>query len=324
MMNISKWFWSLLVSAIAASAITVAPAHSAEIIIGTGSGAGVYFQVGRAICRLVNTGTDQHGLTCQSLSTPGSIYNLENLRNGNLQLGVVQSDWQYHAYHGTSKFQDAGPDKELRALFSVHDEPFTVVARRDANINTFDDLEGKRVNIGNPGSGQRGTMEVLMAAKGWDQSIFSLANALPASQQSLALCHNRVQAMVYVVGHPNPSVAQAVRLCQAVIVPVTGPAVDKLLSENPFYARIQVPGGIYPGNPEPVPTFGVKATVVASTKLDPDIVYTIVKTVFENLDEMKKLHPAFRTLDKTKMVSDGLSAPLHEGAIRYYQEQGLL
>ena len=324
MMNISKWFWSLLVSAVAASAIAAAPAQSAEIIIGTGSGAGVYFQVGRAICRLVNTGTDQHGLTCQSLSTPGSIYNLENLRNGNLQLGVVQSDWQYHAYHGTSQFQDAGPDKELRALFSVHDEPFTVVARRDANINTFDDLEGKRVNIGNPGSGQRGTMEVLMAAKGWDQSIFSLANALPASQQSLALCHNRVQAMVYVVGHPNPSVAQAVRLCQAVIVPVTGPAVDKLLSENPFYARIQVPGGIYPGNPEPVPTFGVKATVVASAKLDPDIVYTIVKTVFENLDEMKKLHPAFRTLDKTKMVSDGLSAPLHEGAIRYYQEQGLL
>jgi TRAP transporter TAXI family solute receptor len=323
-MNISKWFWSLLVSAVAASAIAAAPARSTEITIGTGSGAGVYFQVGRAICRLVNAGTDQHGFTCQSPSTPGSIYNLENLRNGNLQLGVVQSDWQYHAYHGTSKFQDAGPDKELRALFSVHDEPFTVVARRDADISTFDDLKGKRVNIGNPGSGQRGTMEVLMAAKGWNQNIFSLANALPASQQSLALCHNRVQAMVYVVGHPNSSVAQAVRLCQAVIVPVAGSAVDKLLSENPFYARIQVPGGIYPGNPEPIPTFGVKATVVASAKLDPDSAYTMVKTVFENLDEMKKLHPAFSTLDKTKMVSDGLSAPLHEGAIRYYQEQGLL
>jgi TRAP transporter TAXI family solute receptor len=295
---------------------------AAEITIGTGSTAGIYFQVGRAICRFVNRAAQD--ITCQAPPTAGSIYNLENIRTGKLQLGVVQSDWQYHAYNGTKLFQEAGADKNLRALFSVHGEPFTVVARRDADIKTFDDLKGKRVNIGNPGSGQRATMEVLMEAKGWNKHVFSLANELPASQQSLALCHDRVQAMVYVVGHPNPSVEQAVRLCDALLVKVQGPAVDKLVAEYPFYAYTQIPGGLYQGNPDPVATFGVKATVVTSAELDADTVYAIVKAVFDNLNDFKKLHPAFMNLDPAKMITDGLSAPLHEGAVRYYKERGWL
>ncbi|QQS55695.1 MAG: TAXI family TRAP transporter solute-binding subunit [Candidatus Competibacteraceae bacterium] len=295
-----------------------------EIAIGTASRAGVYFQVGQAICRLLNVETTQHGVACKALPTDGSIYNLQQIRSGKSQLGVVQSDWQYRAANGTGIFKPAGPDTDLRALFSVHGEPFTVVARRDAGIQSFDDLKGKRVNIGNPGSGQRATLEVLMDAKGWDKRVFSLANDLSASEQSLALCHDRVQAMVYVVGHPNASVAQAVELCDAIIVPVTGPAVERLLADNPYYARTQVPGGVYKGNPQPVSTFGVKATVVASTKLSPDTAYLLVKTVFENLDDFKKQHPAFANLEPAHMIKDGLSAPLHEGALRYYQEKGWL
>ena len=155
----------------------------------------------------------------------------------------------------------------------MHGEPFTVVARRDSGIKTFEDLKGKRVNIGNPGSGQRATMEVVMEAMGWDKGVFSLANELPASQQSLALCHDRVQAMVYSVGHPNASVGQAAGLCDAIIVEVKGPAIDKLVADNPFYAYTQVAGGIYVGNPEPVKTFGVKATVVSSASVDADTIY---------------------------------------------------
>ena len=204
--------------------LSAGPVQAEEIFMGTGSRAGVYFQVGRATCRLVNKDTANHGLTCSAPPTAGSISNLEDIRAGELQLGVVQSDWQYHAYKGSERFQEAGPDEDLRALFSVHGEPFTVVARHDAGIKVFDDLKGKRVNIGNPGSGQRGTMEVVMAAKGWDKSVFSLANELPASQQSLALCHDRVQAMIYTVGHPNASVGQAAGLCDAIMVEVKGPA----------------------------------------------------------------------------------------------------
>ena len=163
-----------------------------------------------------------------------------------------------------------------------------------------------------------------MEAKGWDLSIFSLANDLPAAQQSLALCHDRVQAMVYTVGHPNPSVAQATGLCDAVIGEVKGPEIDRLVNDNPFYAYTQVPGGLYPGNPEAVTTFGVKATVVASSDLDSDLVYAITKTVFDNLDTLRRAHPAFAYLTKEEMVKDGLSAPLHEGARRYYLEQGLI
>ncbi len=316
-----------LVMALFASAATLAvagPARSVEVTIGTGSRAGVYFQVGRALCRLVNAGAQDHGVTCAALSTAGSIFNLGLVRGGALQLGVAQSDWQYHAVKGTSRFSRAGPDADLRALFSVHGEPFTVVARRDSEIRTFDDLQGKRVNIGNPGSGQRATMEVVMEAKGWDKSVFSLANELPASQQSLALCHDRVQAMVYSVGHPNASVGQAAGLCDAIIVEVKGPTIDKLVDENPFYAYTQVAGGIYPGNLDPVTTFGVKATVVSSAAVDADTIYSIVKAVFDDLDKFKRMHPAFGNLEPEQMIRDGLSAPLHEGAERYFKEQGLM
>ena len=310
--------------ALALGAGVVWPVQAEEVAIGTASRAGVYFQVGQAICRLLNVETTRHGVTCEALPTDGSIFNLQQIRSGKSRLGVVQSDWQYRATNGTGVFESVGPDTDLRSLFSVHGEPFTVVARRDAGIKTFDDLKGKRVNIGNPGSGQRATMEVLMNAKGWDKSIFSLANDLSASEQSLALCHDRVQAMVYVVGHPNASVAQGVNLCDAVIVPVEGSAVEQLLADNPYYARTQVPGGVYKGNPESVGTFGVKATVVASTKLSPDTVYLLVKTVFENLDDFRKQHPAFADLEAAGMTKDGLSAPLHEGALRYYREKGWL
>ena len=320
--RLTRIFIAVIVLLLGAGTLRLVQAE--EIVIGTASRAGVYFQVGQATCRLLNAKTTQHEVVCKAPSTDGSIYNLQQIRAGKLQLGVVQSDWQYRATNGTGIFKSAGPDTDLRALFSVHGEPFTVIARRDAGIKSFDDLKGKRVNIGNPGSGQRATMEVLMDAKGWDKNVFSLANELSASEQSLALCHNRVQAMIYVVGHPNASVAQAVDLCDAVIVEVKRPVVDKLLTDNPYYARTQVPGGLYQGNPQPIDTFGVKATVVTSTKLSTDAAYLLVKTVFENLDDFKKQHPAFARLEAANMIKDGLSAPLHEGALRYYRENGWL
>ena len=297
---------------------------AAEITIGTGSASGIYYQAGRSICRLVNAGTDDHGIICGPKTSPGSIDNLEKVRTGELDIGLAQSDWQYHAYKGSSMFGKAGPDGDLRALFSLHGEPFTLVARADSGIREFDDLPGKRVNIGNPGSGQHATMEVVMAAKGWNKHVFSLANELPASQQAMALCQDRIQALIYTVGHPNASVEHATTICQGRIVPVRGPEVDRLVDDSPFYAHVQVPGGLYPGNPDPVATFGVKATVVASSGLDPDTVYQVVKAVFGNLERLGEMHPAFAGLEPQKMIAEGLSAPLHEGARRYYVERGWL
>jgi len=142
------------------TAALMAPAAYAEefITIGTGGVTGVYYPTGGAICRLVNKGRKEHGVRCSVESTGGSVYNINTIREGELEFGVAQSDWQYHAFNGSSKFEEAGPFENLRAVFSVHPEPFTVVARADSGITNFEDLKGKRVNIGNPGSGQRGTM----------------------------------------------------------------------------------------------------------------------------------------------------------------------
>ena len=295
-----------------------------SVTIGTGSEAGVYYQVGRALCYLAARDESLKSTGCKALSTAGSIFNLKNLRSGALHIAVAQSDWHYHAVRGSGPFTEVGPDDGLRSLFSVHGEPFTVVARRDAGITKLQDLVSKRVNIGNPGSGQRATMEIVMAALGWDRSAFSLADELPAAQQSLALCHDRVQAMIYTVGHPNASVGQAAGLCDAVMVEVSGAAVDKLIAENPFYAATEIPGGIYAGNPEPVKTFGVKATVVTTTSLDEDLAYAIVRSVLGDLRRFRKMHPAFGELEASRMIADGLSAPLHPGALRFAREAGLL
>ena len=312
-----------MIAGLGLGAIGTASANT-FITIGTGGVTGVYYPTGGAICRLVNKGRKEHGVRCSVESTGGSVYNLNTIRAGELDMGVAQSDWQYHAFNGTSKFKDAGANKDLRAVFSVHPEPFTVVARKDSGIKNFDDLKGKRVNIGNPGSGQRGTMEVLMAAKGMSKDDFSLVSELKSAEQSKALCDNKIDAMVFTVGHPSGSIKEATTSCDAVLVAVNGPAVDKLVADNDYYRKATVPGGMYRGTADDTATFGVGATFVSSTNTPADTVYAVVKSVFENFDSFRKLHPAFANLKKEEMIKDGLSAPLHDGAARYYKEAGLM
>jgi TRAP transporter TAXI family solute receptor len=316
---------ALLVAGVSLAAWTVpSTAWGAEFItIGTGGVTGVYYPTGGAICRLVNKGRKQHGIRCTVESTGGSIYNLNTIRAGELDMGVVQSDWQYHAYNGTSRFKDKGAFTELRAVFSVHPEPFTVVARKDAGIKYFKDLKGKRVNVGNPGSGQRGTMEVVMKAMGWTMSDFSLASELKSAEQSAALCDNKIDAMVFTVGHPSGSIKEATTSCDSVIVEVSGRHINKLVKENDYYRHAVIPGGMYRGSPKDVKTFGVGATFVSSTRTPTNTVYWVVKSVFENFDDFKKLHPAFANLSKKEMSRDGLSAPIHDGAMKYYKEARL-
>ncbi|MFC2970138.1 TAXI family TRAP transporter solute-binding subunit [Acidimangrovimonas pyrenivorans] len=310
-------------AAMAVGLMAAPMAHAEDFItIGTGGVTGVYYPTGGAICRLVNKDRKTTGIRCSVESTGGSIYNINTIRDGELEFGIAQSDWQYHAYKGDSKFADQGPFTKLRAVFSIHPEPFTVVARADSGIKTFADLKGKRVNIGNPGSGQRGTMEVLMNALGWTNNDFALATELKASEQSAALCDNQIDAMVYTVGHPSGSIQEATTSCDAVLVPVEGPAVDKLVADNSYYRKAIIPGGMYRGSPNDTPTFGVGATLVTSADVSDKVVYEVVKAVFDNFDDFKKLHPAFAHLKPEEMIKDGLSAPLHPGAVKYYKERG--
>lgn len=307
-----------LIAAVAAFAVTSTATAQDFITIGTGGQTGVYYVVGQSICRLVNRDTD---LKCTAPSTGGSVANLNAIISGDQDMAVAQSDMQFNAYNGEGPWEGEAYEK-LRSVFSLHPEPLTVVARTDSGIKTFDDLKGKRVNIGNPGSGQRATMEIVMEAKGWTTDDFSLASELRPAEQSSALCDNNVDAIIYTVGHPNGSIQEATTTCDSVIVPVTGPEIDKLVDENPYYAKATIPGDMYKGNPEPTETFGVLATFVTSADASDEIVYEVTKAVFDNFDRFRGLHPAFAHLEPEQMVSDGLSAPLHEGAERYYREQG--
>ncbi|WP_099826420.1 TAXI family TRAP transporter solute-binding subunit [Oceaniglobus indicus] len=302
---------------------TAAVAQERFITIGTGGQTGVYFVVGQSICRLVNRNSAESGLKCTAPSTGGSIANINAIKAGDMDMGVAQSDWQYHAYNGTSEYEGDKFDK-LRAVFSVHGEPFTIMARQDANIANFDDMKGKRVNVGNPGSGSAATMDVVLEAKGWTKGDFSLASELKPAEQAAALGDNKVDAITYTVGHPNGSIQEAASTVESNLVTVDGEAIDKLIADNPYYAKATIPGGMYPGSPEDTQTFGVKATFVTSADVPEDVVYEVVKAVFDNFDRFKKLHPAFETLTKEGMIADGNSAPLHAGAEKYYKEAGLM
>ncbi|MEM9797031.1 MAG: TAXI family TRAP transporter solute-binding subunit [Pseudomonadota bacterium] len=314
----------LKTAALVSAALMTAPGAFAQerfITIGTGGQTGVYFVVGQSICRLVNRGSADHGLKCTAPSTGGSIANINAIKAGDMDMGVAQSDWQFHAYNGSSEFEGAGYDN-LRAVFSVHGEPFTVVARADAGVADFDDLFGKRVNVGNPGSGQRATMDVVLNAMGQSTDDFALASELKPAEQSAALGDNKVDAIIYTVGHPNGSIQEATSTVDAKLVSVTGDAIDQLVNDNPYYAKATIPGGLYKGNDADVETFGVKATFVTSADVEEDVVYTVVQAVFENFERFKGLHPAFANLTEEEMIADGLSAPLHPGAERYYRERG--
>ncbi|MEE2798077.1 MAG: TAXI family TRAP transporter solute-binding subunit [Pseudomonadota bacterium] len=315
---------ALLFSATIGYASLGATTAAAEtfVTIGTGGQTGVYYVVGQSVCRLLNRNSAEHGIRCNAPSSGGSVANVNAIRGGEMNMGVVQSDIQYKSYEGIQSFESEGPFSDMRALFALHGEPLTIVARNDANIAGVKDLKGKRVNIGNPGSGQRDTMDVVMQALSWTVDDFALASALDAAEQAAALGDNNIDAMVYVVGHPNGSIQEATTTVDANLVSVSGPEIDQLISDRPYYAKAIIPGGLYRGNDADTETFGVRATLVASTATDDETVYQTVKAVFENFDRFKRLHPAFATLKEEEMIKDGLSAPLHEGAIRYYKERG--
>ncbi|HYC65849.1 MAG TPA: TAXI family TRAP transporter solute-binding subunit [Reyranellaceae bacterium] len=306
--------------ALAAAPLPLA-AQQKFVTVGTGGVTGVYYAVGGAVCRLMNKDRAKTGIRCSVESTGGSVFNVNAITTGEQEFGMAQSDVQFNATKGMAQFKDK-PAADLRAVFSVHPEPFTVLARKEAGVTKFEDFKGKRFNIGNPGSGTLASMEQLLKQMGWTRADFSLAAELKADEQGTALCDNKIDGFFYGVGHPSAAIQDPTTACGAKLISITGKAVEELVKAHPYYAVATIPGGMYANNPNPTTTYGVLATMVTSAKVPEDTVYALVKAVFENFDEFKKLHPAFANLDPKKMIKDGLSAPLHPGAVKYYKEKG--
>ena len=311
-----------LATAALVAALSV-PAFSAEFItIGTGGVTGTYYPTGGAICRLVNKYKKETKIRCSVESTGGSVYNINTIKNGELDFGVAQSDVVYQASKGVKKFEGKKVAK-LRSVMAIYPELFTLVTRKDANINKIMDIKGKRINLGNPGSGNEATALAMFDALGMKKSDLAFAGALKAAEMPDALRDNKIDGYFYMVGHPTANIKDASNSVDVKITPITGAKIDKFVQANPYFAQADVPGGLYKGNEAGTPTFGVKAVLVTSTDVSDKAVYTVVKSILENFDAFKKLHPAYANITKESLL-DGLSAPMHDGAKKYFKEAGLV
>jgi TRAP transporter TAXI family solute receptor len=293
------------------------------VTIGTGGITGVYYPTGGAIAKIVNAKKDEYGIRATVESTGGSVFNVNAVMAGDLQFGVVQSDRQYQAINGMAEWE-GNPQTDLRACFSIHPESITLVAAVDSGIQTFADLKTKRVNIGNPGSGQRQNSIDAIEAAGMNYETDMIAEGIKAAEAPGLLQDGRIDAFFYTVGHPSGAIKEATAGARKVrFIPIT--QVDTLLAKYPYYAKASIPAAQYPGaeNREDVPTFGVKATFVTSAKVPEDVVYAVVKEVFDNFETFTKLHPAYEGLTKQNML-EGNSAPYHPGAEKYFKEAGLM
>lgn len=295
-----------------------------DIVIGTTGPADADYPLGASICRLFNLDTQHHGLRCAEDPFPEAITNIEALDNGRIDIGIVPSDLLADAVAGTGTFSAWGPAADLRALFAGHADVLTLVAHQSSGIHSVTDLRGKRISIGLPGSRESRSMLRIVAALDLTRSDFAQLKELSPAEQNRAFCANEFDAIVYSVGHPNGLIRDATLTCNGVLVDVSGPAIDRMLEEYGEYERAVIPGGTYMVNPAGVHTVGVRAVVVATTRMPDAQAYEVTRAVFDNFDDFRALHPAFQGLNAAEMVRRTGSAPVHPGAAAYYRERGWL
>lgn len=295
-----------------------------DVVIGTGAPSGTYYPLGGSICRLFNLDLPHRPWRCSAEPSVGSVANIESLHDGRIDIGIVESDVLADAVAGQGPFASRGPDAGLRVLFTGHVEAFTVVARRALGIGTATELRGMRISIGSPGSGERVSMKRVLAALGFTQADFAEVRELTIAEQHRAFCANELDAIIFIVAHPSGLIEDLVRTCRGVLVDLRHPRVDGVLSEHAEYERVVIPGRTYASNPADVQTIGVRAEIVAVKRLSDALAYEITQHVFDNIDDFRRLHPAFATLSVADMVADAGRVPVHPGAARYYQERGWL
>lgn len=312
------------------AALCPGPGRAAErmryITIGSGDTAGVYYPAAAAIGRIVNRKRKEYGVRVMVKTTGGSVDNINGVLSGDLEFGVAQSDRQYQAVHGLAEWRTKGPQRSLRAMFSLHSETFFLVATEKAGVHAYPDLKNKAVGVGAVGSGERQNFSDVISCYGLTSEEIGHAEGVAAARSLQMLREGRLDAFAYTVGNPAALIKEAASGQPKVeFLSLAASALNCLTRDHPYYVPAVIPIRYYPKavNKQDVPTFAVKATFVTSAEEPEDIVYAITKELFLHLDEFKKQHRAFSDLTKKNMLL-GLTAPLHPGSIKYYREAGLM
>ena len=313
-----------LTAAMVAASSNALAARQTFVTIGTGGITGVYYPTGGAIAKIINSKKDTYNIRASVESTGGSKFNINAIAAGDLDFGIAQADTQYLAYNGKGPWEKA-PVAKLRAVFALAPEAVTFVAAEDSGIKSVNDVKGKIINLGDPGSGNRvNALDIFKAVGLVPGKDFRDEKLKPADAPRI-LQDGRIDGFFYTLGHPNGNIKEATagkRKCR--IVSITG--MDALLKDAPYYSMTEIDMKMYPdavNANEKVETIGMLATLVTSSDTPDEVVYAITKEVMENLDEFKKLHPALAGLTKEGMLK-GLTAPIHDGAMKYYKEAGLI
>lgn len=308
----------------AGAAIVDSRSDMSHLLLGTGSVQGVYFPIGGVICRLLNRHKDLHKIRCSLVSTGGSIYNLKELEKGNFDLVFAQSDWQFHAYHGTSAFEKLGPNSKLRAVFALEADPVAILVKQGSGISSFEELANRRVSFGYTRSLQHRIIDDLLDAKGWDSNKFKEVRPMSDTKQISQLCEDKIEAITLLSSSLNDYLRDLPETCQLDLIPIVGNEISDVIKSKPYYRTGKILKGLVPGVDKDIESFGLGATFVANAETSPKAIYHVVKEVVENFRDFKSLHPSLADLDKKELSHAGISIPLHPGAIRYYKEARLL
>jgi hypothetical protein len=320
--TVFRFIFAAMVSAVSLVPVGAMAGMEKFVAMGTGSTSGTYYPVGKGICELVNDGREIHRMRCIAYNTGGSVYNIQAITSGELEVGITRSDLAYQAFQGEGAFRPMGPNTGLRAMATLYSMPIAILVRKSAEITTFENLKGKRINIGNKGSGKRSVADLIFNVMGWSEKDFSEVLELPTRKMGVAFCDDKVDILIEGLGNPAAFYKKMVSECDGAFIPVPEAVVAKIKKKFPFYASLEIPGKMYAGTPDPVATFGFKATLVTRRDVHPDTIYNVVKSIFGNFGKFQDKHPSLKIIKPQSMVSEGIFIPLHEGAVRYYKENG--
>lgn len=306
-------------AALAALLVAAGPSLALTFFsVGTGGIDGGYYAAARAICERVNR-VDPGALRCSPEPSAGSLYNIEALREEQLDFALVQSDLHRHAYEGVEGYADRGPMQEMRSVLSLYPETVTIVARRAAGITGMADLRGRTIDIGEPGSGRRATAAVLAARLGLGTDGIDAAFEFSTNGALEALCAGDIDATILVTGHPNATIARALSECDAVLVPLTADEIATAV-EGGDYVRSYIPLSAYPALTADVASVAVVATLVTRAGVDESLVATVVRTVLADRERLATESRLLAALDPFAMAGAALTAPLHPGAATAFAE----